>query len=257
MDEQTTYTDDMLRAYLNGALSEDAAARIEADVAEDEALEARLMALDPFADAVREAFAHLPSDDRTDDLLTQVERAAVPVRSPRSRRLGSLGAAAALVLAVGLGYGAASLRPQEEPKLGWRAQVALYQALYTYETVAGISVDQDQLAGQFDVASNRLGRALNPDQFADVPGMSLKRAQILAFGDKPIIQIAFAGRDGTPFAFCVIRLAEGAEPSAVRYEELAGLATSHWARDGFGYMLIGGQDQVGIEAATAHLAQVF
>ncbi|MEX0281133.1 MAG: hypothetical protein AB3N13_08080, partial [Arenibacterium sp.] len=59
-------------------------------------------------------------------------------------------------------------------------------------------------------------------------------------GDQPLIQLAYAGQNDLPFALCITRVDEATyAPTA---EKLAGLAAVHWVEDGYGYLIIGGDD---------------
>ena len=64
----------------------------------------------------------------------------------------------------------------------------------------------------------------------------------LTFGSRlgAVTLLAYLAEGGVPFALCIIR--NNAEPYAPEVEVIAGLATAHWAADGFGFLIIGGDD---------------
>ncbi|MEX0285392.1 MAG: hypothetical protein AB3N23_12350 [Paracoccaceae bacterium] len=248
------FSDDNLRAYLDGQADADLSRLIEDAVEGDPDLEQRLMALDPFAAAVQEAFLAVPNAAR----LAKVDL-------PEAERPSSGGAwrgvavAASLTLAVGLGFfaGRETAPVQEAAAPTWRQQVANYQSLYVPETVASIEASPEQLQTQFERAGAVLGRDLPLEALAGVDGLDLRRAQVLAFNDKPLIQVAFAADNGVPVAFCIIRLDGDDRHTDPAMDQLAGLPSAHWTRDGYGYLLIGGKGAEGIEAMSESLAQVF
>ncbi|WP_170773308.1 hypothetical protein [Ruegeria lacuscaerulensis] len=230
------FSDETLTAYLEGNVDEAEANAIETAVAADPELEARLMALDPFAPVVQAVFENVPAEAPQVDL--PEPQSAVPVHHSGSPwRLVAVAASVA-VLAVSATFW--STRP--EP-LGWAEQAAIYQSLYVPDTIASLDNSAQALDTQFELAEAELGRSLNRDTLEALPGMELKRAQVLSFNGKPLIQVVFADEQGQPFAFCIIRQGEGAPSKAVKLAELSGLATATWSEGGYGYMLIGSSPQ--------------
>ncbi len=229
------FPDETLLAYLEGSLDEAEARAVEDAVADDPALEARLMALDPFASVVKQVFEAVPSD------VPHVELPAPqPVRAEAGAGLMRLLAVAASVAVIAVSATFWATRPVE---LGWAQQAAIYQSLYTPDTISNLNSSPQALDAQFARAEAELGRSLNRDALEGLEGLDLKRAQILSFKGKPLIQIVFADADGQPIAFCVIRQGEGAPNKDVKQAVLSGLSTATWAQDGYGYMLLGSDDQ--------------
>ena len=228
------FSDNRLLAYLEGSLGESEARAIEDAVADDPALESRLMALDPFAAAVQQAFEGVPAEAPQVELPTPV---AMRSTSGGAWRLMAV-AASVGVLAVSATFWAT--RPSE---LGWAAQAAIYQSLYVPETIASLDDSPEALDAQFARAEAQLGRSLNREVLEDLPGLDLKRAQLLSFKGKPLVQIVFADAQGQPFAFCIIRQGDGAPAKDVNMAVLSGLSTATWAGDGYGYMLLGSDPQ--------------
>lgn len=244
------FSDETLLAYLEGSLDEDQCRAIEAAVEEDVTLEERLMSLDPFAPVVQQVFEGLPADTPHVDLPEMV--AASPVRSSGGylRLIGV--AAATAIAAVALTFWAT--RPVEP---GWAEQAAIYQSLYVPETIASLNSSPQSLDAQFEMAEEKLGRSLNRDALEALPGLELKRAQILSFKGKPLVQIVFADAQGEPFAFCVIRQGPAAPNKDVKQAVLSGLATATWAQDGYGYMLLGSNPQTNLDGELGVLRETF
>ena len=132
--------------------------------------------------------------------------------------------------------------------IGWMAVAANYQVLYTKQTLDVPSPDTDVSAQMVAEVSQLIGRDLTAALKVD--GLTFKRAQVLGFKGRPLIQIAYVNELGEPFALCVIAMKDVADqPAKVR--AFSGLSAAHWKRDGFGYLLIGGKDN----AAVADWAQ--
>ncbi|EEE35802.1 conserved hypothetical protein [Rhodobacteraceae bacterium KLH11] len=241
------FSDETLLAYLEGNLDETEARAVEDAVTDDPALEARLMGLDPFAPMVQKVFEAVPAKAPVVDL-------PAPVQSQPSGGPFRLFAVAASVAVLAVSATFWATRP--EP-LGWAEQAAIYQSLYVPDTIASLDNSPQALDAQFAQAEAQLGRSLNREVLESLPGLDLKRAQVLSFKGKPLIQVVFADTQGNPFAFCIIRQGEGAPAKDVNLAVLSGLATATWAQDGYGYMLLGGNDQVDLDDELNILAGAF
>ncbi len=241
------FSDETLLAYLEGSLSEAESRAIEDAVAEDSALETRLMALDPFAPIVQQVFKDVP-----------VEAPSVDLRAPTAPQSNSgplrLLAVAASVAVIAVSATFWATRPEA---LGWAEQAAIYQSLYSPDTIANLDNSQQSLDAQFAQAEAKLGRSLNRDVLEKLPGLDLKRAQVLSFNGKPLVQVVFADAQGNPRAFCVIRQGAAAPSKDVNLAVLSGLATATWAKDGYGYMLLGGDAQTDLSGELDVLTEAF
>ncbi|WP_171205845.1 hypothetical protein [Ruegeria sp. HKCCA0235A] len=242
-----TFSDETLLAYLEGTLDEAQSRAIEAAVEDDVELERRLMALDPFAPVVRQVFETLP---------TAAPKVDLPEPVARNTNGGFL---RLLAVAAGVGVAAVALtfwatRPAE---LGWAQQAAIYQSLYVPETIVSLDSSEASLDKQFAMAEAALGRSLNREALDSLPGLELKRAQVLSFKGKPLVQVVFADEQGQPFAFCVIRQGPNAPKAEVKQAILNGLATATWAQDGYGYMLLGSSPQTDLSSELDVLTGTF
>ncbi len=244
------FSDETLKAYLEGNLDEAKATAIEEAVEIDPELEQRLMALDPFAPVVQAVFERVPAEAPHVDL---PDHAAVAPVQPAAGPWRLLAVAASVaVIAVSATFWATRPAP-----MGWAEQAAIYQSLYAPDTIAGLDNSPQALEKQFAVAEEQLGRSLNRDALEALPGMELKRAQVLSFKGKPLVQVVFADEQGQPFAFCVIRQGDGAPNKELKQAVLSGLATATWARDGYGYMLIGSSEQTDLGGQLDILTTTF
>lgn len=245
-----TFSDEILQAYLDGTLDGETCKALEAAVEADPALEHRLITLDPFGPALKEIFEPLPGEDRLGPL-ADPPKIETGQASPKYRPLALVAALAGLA-AFGLTFWLT--RPDA---LNWREQVAIYQALYSPETISQLDTAPDVLDAQFARAEAKLGRSLQREKLAELPGLELKRAQILSLGGTPLVQIVFADPEGLPIAFCILQGDALPGEKGVTRETLSGLATAHWGDGEYGYMLVGGNSDADLEQNLGALTGLF
>lgn len=242
--ESLAFTDETLSAYLDGELDAETTAAIDTALETDEALVDRLAALDIPVDLIRSVMApDVLGAPPLPDFLREVEEPAQPAaRRPRSFM------PLALVASFLVGMVATTLilpEPQETPT-GWTAAVASYQALYVTETLAA----SEQEAADRDAVLSRAGQefeiTLSPA--TQIEGLDFKRAQMLGFNGKPLLQMAYLTADGTPVALCLIRTDKA--DRGFKQINMFDLAGTSWVSDGVGYLLIGGDDPSQIETLS-------
>ncbi len=258
-------TDEDLVAYLDGQLAGEEAEYLEREVNVDRALEARLELLRggkrPFADAY-----DLLLRDAPDARLKQILKLAIdppppPVvelepsvqetaRAPRAETEPWGGwrmlAAAAVLLAVfsgGLIFSRFMNLPGELPQvasapkaMGWRATVAIYQKLFVKETLENTAGDAQSQSVNLRAALSSVGLDLSVEKVSVGP-LQFKRADVLNFRGKPLVQVAYLYNGETPVSFCIIKSAKPA--LEVMAEQREGLNIAHWRSSGYGFMVIG------------------
>ncbi|MEL7090844.1 MAG: hypothetical protein AAFN94_03825 [Pseudomonadota bacterium] len=246
MSTAHSFTDEELTAFLDGEADAALAEAIGEALEDDPVLAERLAGLDIPLEPLRAAYDAL--------LETAPPMPALPDATPApATRFGwgwglgtfGTGIAAGLAVAVFTGFGAPT--PEPAPKPGWAAFVASYQSLYTPETLAAVQVSDADRAAQLAQVSAALG--LDLSTIVDAPGLTLKRAQLLAFNGKPLVQLAYQRDDGTPVALCIIPA--GADGKPVSMGAAQGMELARWNTPGFGYLLIGGQDPVPLAEEAA------
>ncbi len=235
MTDARQFTDEDLTAFLDGEADDALHAAIEAALETDAALAERMAALDlPLAPIV-EAYDALLA---TAPAMPAFEMDAPAPPRPRGlwakgAALFGTGLAAGLAVAVFTGFG--TPEPQQR---GWVSFVASYQALYTTATLDGATPSPQEAEVQLARVSDALGLDLRGLPVAQ--GLTFKRAQVLGFNGKPLIQIAYLRDDGTPVALCII--AAGPEGKPLSMGAAEGLDIARWNTPGFGFLLIGGDD---------------
>lgn len=236
-------TDEELVAFLDGEDDLAPVAEIARALETDEALQRRLAALRIDRDALQDSFAAIQPDP-----------AAFPdfaALRPVTERYGlrGLSVAAGVALAVGLGLGGWLATPDRS---GWIHYVAAYQALYSNSTLA--HVDQAAAAKQqeLDRVAAAIGKRLSVETLEMFPEAEYKRAQVLSFEGRALVQLAFTQSTGEPLALCIIRSDRSDHP-APEVQQMEGLSAARWTRGGYDYLLIGGTD----DALVARLALGF
>lgn len=231
-----TYSDNVLRLFLEGALDQAKAKEIEIALLSDADLEARIMGLDDLAASVRAVMETLPAEARVAKLAPKQAPVASAMQARPPRPWVTL--AAACVIGVFIGYGASWFSGAAAPD--WRTEVAHYQSLYTADTISEIDQTTDETAAQVDRATSEVGATLPIAGLAGLDGLSLRRAQVLGFGGAPLAQIVFAHSSGAPVALCLVRT--GYSSAALKMGERLKMASADWAVDGVEYLLIGDID---------------
>lgn len=242
MTDVRAFSDEELTAFLDGEADDALHAEIEAALEHDATVVDQLAALDVPLVPIAEAYKALLQDAPPMPLLPEVP-AVAPSPAPRGRWAWGVGTfatglAAGLAVAMFTGFGT----PEPAPR-GWVSFVASYQALYTAETLAVDNPSADEAATQLAAVSESLG--LDLSGLPDTQGLSFKRAQVLGFNGKPLVQIAFARADGTPVALCIIPAGPDAKP--VNMGQAEGMELARWNTPGYGFLLIGGTDNAPLQ----------
>lgn len=257
--------DEMLTAFLDGALAPAEYGTLLQRLAADAALRARLEQLQDAGHGVADAMAGLLEAApvvRLDAILDATLAGAAPVRpatTPQRRswlgfRLAPLAAVAAMlavaIIAGGIGYGLGGGAPK--PAETWLEAVAEYWQLTTAETLA-IEPPAGLADSQLALASSALGLPLSMTGVA-LDGPSFRGAQLYAFNGKPLVQIAFLDADYGPIAYCVIRNGRP-DTFGPKTAEIGGFNVVHWQSDGVGRMLIGQAPPDRLAALAARLKE--
>ncbi|MDI5924052.1 anti-sigma factor family protein [Rhizobium leguminosarum] len=244
--KHTIPSDEDLTAFIDGELTPEEAARIEAIVNEDESTAERLEFLARASLPFEQAFAPLLSEAPREKLETML--AAMPVQQSarsdptpafgsRRRFLGALAASLVAGIAIDravIGIGRSFSAKDENSE--WRAVVADYISLYTPETLAGPVPERDVQAAQLGSLDEKLGLSLSPEAVS-LPGIDFKRALMLQYDGKPLAQIAYLDPETGPMALCIVKSDAGSK--APDLESRKGLNVIYWSNETHAFMLIG------------------
>lgn len=198
--------DTLLMAYADGELDAEAAEAVEAAIAADPAVRARVAMFAGSADYLREAFAERDFVGVPPGLERQLRRATWVGRARRSARIILPMAAAIAGFAIGM---------SQLPRLtGWMdggatasiastiQEVAEYHALFTRETEHLVEVPATRQAHIEEWLGNRVGYPLHvPDLSAR--GLTFVGARMLAVNARPVAQLMYTTANGERVALCV------------------------------------------------------
>jgi anti-sigma factor RsiW len=246
----TSFTDEELVGYLDGQIEPTRWNEIDTALAQDQALAARLAALEIDDGALMAAFdavtAAAPVERLRARLSAQAPRVSSPQRLPRWAAI-----AASLIAGVALGYAVGASNLGRAAK-DWHVAVADYQALYTKATLAAIAEDRARQQPEVADVAEKLGLPVALDAL-QIPGLEFKRAQLLAFQGRPIAQFAYLDEQGNPVAFCV--MVAGKSDSAMKGETFGALRAVSWSKNGFGFIVIGAVQADVLQNAAELLAK--
>ncbi len=228
------FSDEELVAYLDGEADFAPMDDIRRALETDTALQKRLAALDINTAALADAFGGL-----------EPGHVAIPV-APAPRRRGLVASLAAGALAAGLAIGYVAGSWNTTPDRGWVDYVAAYQALYSHSTLAHVDTTPVAQQAELDRVGAAIGKSIPVGKLTVFPDAEYARAQILSFRGKALIQLAFLTSTGDPLALCIIRT-DPEKMTDPEFKELEGLSAASWARSGYAYLLIGGNDAAMIE----------
>ncbi|MBB4478992.1 anti-sigma factor family protein [Rhizobium etli] len=242
----TTPSDEDLTAFIDGELTAEDAARIEAILKKDEHVAERLEFLARASLPFEQAFAPLLQEaprEKLERMLDAIparegaKSAVAPAFASRRRFLAALAASLVAGIAIdravlGLGRGFSAKDENSE----WRAVVADYISLYTAETLAGPSPARGSQAAQLAPLDEKLGLSLSPEAVS-LPGVDFKRALLLQYDGKPLAQIAYLDPETGPMALCIVRSDAGAK--APELESRKGMNVVYWSNGRHAFMLIG------------------
>ncbi|GGE00100.1 anti-sigma factor family protein [Rhizobium anhuiense] len=244
--KHTIPSDEDLTAFIDGELTAEEAARIEALVSEDEHIAERLEFLARASLPFKQAFAPLLAEAPRQKLETML--AAIPAQQraksasaltfdSRRRFLGALAASLIAGIAIDravIGIGARLSAKDENSE--WRSVVADYISLYTPETLAGPVPAREAQAAQLGPLDEKLGLSLSPEAVA-LPGIDFKRALLLQYDGKPLAQVAYLDPETGPMALCIVT--SNAGPKAPDLESRKGMNVIYWSNATHAFMLIG------------------
>lgn len=242
--KHTIPSDEDLTAFIDGELTAEEAARIEALVNEDEHVAERLEFLARASLPFMQAFAPLLAEAPRQKLETMLaaipaqqraKSASAPTFASRRRFLGALAASLIAGIAIDRAVIGTRLSVKDENS-EWRSVVADYISLYTPETLAGPVPAREAQAAQLGPLDEKLGLSLSPEAVA-LPGIDFKRALLLQYDGKPLAQVAYLDPETGPMALCIVTSDAG--PKTPDLESRKGMNVIYWSNATHAFMLIG------------------
>ena len=236
--------DAILVAYLDGELEPEAHEKLERLLKSDPSVRERLAMLSRGARPFKRTFdavLDIAPRERLQALTASVNKFARPNWLARSRKW-TMAIAAALLLAFGAGT-VGYLLGQSSPNLfdignseeAWIDAVANQVLLYSREFVASIPVDETTQKTELGRLSGILKVDLSQARVA-LPGLTLKRVELLQFENRPLAQLLYEGEHGV-VVFCI--MSEPGGESERKSERRENLNTVYWASGNYRFLLIG------------------
>ncbi len=238
--EASDVTDEMLTAFLDGETDQVRSSQLEALIARDDALAARLDRLQVPMPAIRKAF-DLAKDAAPPLDLAVLMAARQGPKEPARNRWRAITAVAACLLAFVAGMALDRVAGTPDSSQDWRVAVAEYQRLYALETLDIVQTTAAERLQSAKRAASGVGAPITGTVLDAIDKLDFKRAQLLRWQDAPLAQFAFLSDSGLPFALCAMGTDQEDRP--VETSLLRGLASSSWVKDGTAYILIGGEDK--------------
>ncbi|MEP5621963.1 MAG: hypothetical protein ABJP82_05220 [Hyphomicrobiales bacterium] len=236
------FTDEELVAYMDGESEFAPVDEITLSLASDPALKQRLEALALDKTKITDAFSRLkPPPGKSPEL---------PMPGQSGFALYKVAAIALLAVFLGgfLGFGLSSI--QRHGPNDWKQYVAAYQALYINATLASVDIPQSAKEMELSRITSSIGKSVDIATLQSNQEVDYKRAQILGFEGRPLVQLAFLSRTGAPVALCIFR--NGNADANIQQRNLEGMQSATWSRDGYEYLLIGGTDEPLIARMANH-----
>jgi anti-sigma factor RsiW len=244
MSDHDAFTDEDLTAYLDGEAEPGRRHMIEKALAKDKALQARLGRLSIPVIELKAAF------DKLTLAAPEYPPALEPV-VPQRRSFAELmrPIAATALLFFSTGWFAAGIYDRDKTN-GWQQSAAAYHALYVNSTLADVNLSPAAAADELARVSKVLGKPVALDALVSSKDLDYKRAQVLGFEGRPLIQLAFLSKSGVPVALCIIRNDKSGD-SKTKSGLMRGMTTASWSKGAFDYFLVGGNDAAMIGEAAA------
>jgi anti-sigma factor RsiW len=247
-DNNNIPSDALLTAYLDGELEPAARREIEEVMASEPAVRDRLAGLAGGDRPFRETFDALlevaPRDRLNARLATAMAQSGAMAQRPHQVRwrweFAAMAASLLLLAGVGVGF----LLGQSPPSViealfdsdRWQQSVAEQVSLYGHETLASIDINAADQQVRLDRLANRMDIRL-PAEAVALPGLSLKRVDLLQVGDRPLLQLVYQGAGASPLALCIIE--ESDEAGERKSQHIAGMNLIYWTAGRHGFLLVG------------------
>ncbi|MEM9632232.1 MAG: hypothetical protein AAGA50_12955 [Pseudomonadota bacterium] len=247
MMQRPIFSDEQLTAYLDGETDHVPAEEIRAALENDPDLRSRLEGLSLETGQIADAFDQLLHHTPEMPVLADVS----PPEATRSGlfSLRQVAAIAAVVLFLGLGVG--YLAPHDTPRT-WHDFVATYHALYVTDTLAHIEQSEAAAAVELAQAAKAVGKSIDLQILTNIEQLDYKRAQILGFENSPLLQLTFLSNSNEPIALCIIRARDAGEEE-LQLAQMQNMSAAFWSRDGFDFLLVGGNDDSLIKSVAESL----
>ena len=233
---------DDLNAYADRQLSSERAAQVEARLAEEPALAARVAVIQRQNALLRGAFDPWLSEPLPRELIV----AATASRSGRSRAHRPwplLAAVASLVVGVGVGWlMRGEMLQREGTPVTFARQAALTHAIYATDVNRPVEMWANEEERLVRWLSKRLNFPLHAPNLNSA-GFALVGGRLVAGNERPGALFMYENADKQRISLFVRKDAENSGETAFRYAQEGGVGVFYWIDDACGYALSGNLDK--------------
>jgi anti-sigma factor RsiW len=248
MTKNHTFSNEELTAYLDGEASPEMVRSIDVALGTNDKLKMQLESLSLNRAALKSAFEGLLQAAPPYPIEHKVAGNDEPLASNRLKF-----AAVAALFAV-MGWAGAYGLFQSKAAT-WQQQAAIYHSLYVNATLTHVDSSANDMQAELARVTAAVGKDISLADLQRVSEFEYKRTQILGFDGRPLMQVSYLSRLGTPVVLCILR-SKAALTSDVKTETMQGMAAATWSKGSFEYLLIGGNDRDLIERAAKTFAAV-
>jgi anti-sigma factor RsiW len=232
-----------VQAYVDGQLSPERTAGVEAALLRDSELAARIADMRAQNAALRDALDPVLAEPIPGHLLA----AAVPPGS-RAARFGrwfapALAVAATLIVGVGLGwFGRGALIERAGTPTTFARQAAFAHALYAADVNRPVEIWAGEEKRLVTWLTKRLGFQVHAPDLNSV-GYALVGGRLVAGNEKPTALFMYENADKQRLSLQVRKQAPGTGEAAFRYAVENGVGVFYWIDDASGYAISGNVDR--------------
>ncbi len=242
-----------LNAYADRQLAPERAGEVEAALAADPALAARVAGIRAQSAALRDALDPMLAEPIPPWLLAAATppstRAATAALAPRWR-WPALAAAATLVLGVAVGwFGRDAMIERAGTPMTFARQAAFAHALYAVDARRPVEVWAAEEKGLVTWLTKRLGVPVTAPDLNGV-GYALVGGRLVAGNEKPTALIMYENADKQRLTLQVRKEAPDAGETAFHYAVENGVGVFYWIDDSCGYALSGNIDRAQLLAVA-------
>ena len=235
-------SDDDLNAYVDRQLSAERAAQVEARLAEEPALAARVAAIQRQNALLRGAFDPWLAEPLPRELIAAAT-ASQSGRSRAHRPWPLLAAAASLVVGVAIGWlMRGEMLQREGTPVTFARQAALTHAIYATDVNRPVEMWANEEERLVRWLSKRLNFPLHAPNLNSA-GFSLVGGRLVAGNERPGALFMYENADKQRISLFVRKDAESSRETAFRYAQEDGVGVFYWIDETCGYALSGNLDK--------------
>ena len=229
-----------VQAYVDGRLSAARSAGIDEALANDPELAARVAAMRAQNAALRDAFDLVLAEPIPERLLAAtVPPPRRPARTGRSLLMLAAGAAATLVVGIGVGWFARdALIERAGMPTSFARQAAFAHALYASDVNRPVEIWAAEEKRLVNWLTKRLGFQVHAPDLNGV-GYALVGGRLVAGNEKPTALFMYENADKERLSLQVRKHPPGAGETAFRYAHENGIGVFYWIDETCGYALSG------------------